>query len=195
MNTENRERQKYEHMWSHYPPYRLWYESEKLVPDFLSHVKAGQTINDYGCGPGRTSLMMKEAGHKIVMIDIAHNSLDEHVRARLGDDFRFIVAPLWDMPDVPRSNWGFCCDVMEHIPEEKVEAALGEIAKKSSNLFFQIATFRDSTGPHVLGEHLHCTVYPAEWWEKRLRKFWQNVSPLLETDRECQFLCRLLTII
>ena len=38
-----------------------------------------------------------------------------------------LVANLWDIPIEMSADWGFCCDVMEHIPTERVDRVLGVI--------------------------------------------------------------------
>lgn len=173
------EREKYEFMWGRYPAYRAKTVAEReiLIQFFLSHLKPYDTVNDYGCGTGRPAEKIWRGLHDVTMIDIAENCLDPAIKEMLGDGFKFIQADLREMgPGVPPSDWGFCCDVMEHIPVDDVERVLEGIAQRSPRCFFQIADWRDHTGPKVLGEHLHCTILNNEEWEKRLLHFFSQVG-------------------
>ena len=55
------------------------------------------------------------------MLDFAGNCLDEAVRADLGDGFTFQQHDL-NKPVPIHAQYGYCTDVMEHIPEQDIAA-------------------------------------------------------------------------
>lgn len=131
----------------------------------VSHVSSaagyiGQptSIIDFGCGTGDAAQAFISLGHDVFAVDISRNGL----RYDFGD--RFIKSSLHELSDaVPGAEWGFCCDVMEHLPTEWVPVALGKMAGKVINCYFSISGVPDSWGPRI-GETLHLTIKPAAWW-------------------------------
>ena len=79
----------------------------------------------------------------------------------------FYKQNLW-MP-WPDKHWayGYCCDVMEHIPPEKVDKVLANIMAHCGKTFFSISFQEDHFGRKV-GHPLHLTVRPFEWWRDKL---------------------------
>ncbi len=91
-------------------------------------------------------------------LDIASNALDEHVAAH----YPLIRACLWNLPDAICADYGYCVDVMEHIPKERVEHVLYQIKSATRvGCFFKMSD----------GE--------AFSWEDKLREVWTVVNPLL----------------
>lgn len=77
-----------------------------------------------------------------------------------------IQACLWNLPDaLPRTTFGFCADVMEHIPTGKVRQALENINAKCDIAYFRISLVEDNSGVG-LREKLHLTVAPVSWWKE-----------------------------
>ena len=159
--------------------YRKYSPGEGLVDDFLEAAKPnkGDTVVDWGCGTGRASKRLYEAGLDVTMVDFAHNCLDDEVKALLESDtedrIRFIEKDLaLDEVEIP-SKYGFCTDVMEHIAPEDVDTVLDKIIKNSEHCFFQISTMPDHFGGHPDiaedGEkvHLHLTVWNYQAWLKK----------------------------
>lgn len=169
----NLERAKYERLWGTHPEYRKVAPGEALASVFLNQArpKPGETVIDFGCGTGRAALMLALLGRvKVVMLDFAANCLDEDVQKALsaqGDTLRFMLADL-EQPPVAYAKYGFCTDVMEHIPEDKVDVVLGNILKAAQHVFFQISTVQDHCG-ELIGETLHLTVRPFQWWLEKLQ--------------------------
>jgi hypothetical protein len=109
------------------------------------------------------------------MLDFAENALDPQVSEALDDNLKFQVADLTrPLPDDLKSHFGFCCDVLEHIPEEDIDTVLKNILGHSKFVFFQISCVEDHFGnhPYIKADneelHLHLTVQPYAWW---LNKF------------------------
>lgn len=176
MNLEQAEREKYERIWSH-KEYRANSPGERLVPYFLKHVpaKPGESIIDLGCGTGRAGAELARHGFQVWLFD--------HVNAvEPSIDLRFIQGTLWEIPEILKFDWCpiviqydwfYCCDVLEHIPTEKVDAVLDNIAALTTKGgFFQIALFPDEW----FGEVLHLTVESQDWWARKLADRWQTVE-------------------
>jgi SAM-dependent methyltransferase len=162
------ERTKYERMWE-FPEYRKNAPGERLVDDAIKKMamKSG-TVIDFGCGTGRAAQAFADKGFAVAAIDIAENCLDE------GVDIPVFVQCLWE-PIGLSGDYGFCTDVMEHIPPEKVDDVLENIACAVDRCYFQIATFKDGMG-RLIGDTLHLTVKPAGWWKDRLESHFDSVD-------------------
>ena len=167
------ERLKYEKAWS-LPKYRNQSPGERSVEDFLTFYEGGSVV-DIGCGTGRASLKIKEAGvPEVKMFDIAENCLDENVPKDT-----LVLGCLWE-DEIPSAAWGFCCDVMEHIPEEKVDAALDNIKRNTKNAYIRIHLGHDVFGPTYLKQPLHLTVQPVSWWMDKITDRWDSVFHIAE---------------
>jgi SAM-dependent methyltransferase len=168
------EREKYQKLWTR-GDYRKWSPGEDMVDRFLEIASPDGPITDFGCGTGRAAMKMVEHGHKVFLVDFTDNCRD----------FNALHLPFvqWDLtkPGLPiRSPYGYCTDVMEHIPTEAVEAAIRNIMACSERAFFQIATTPDKFGA-VIGQKLHLTVQPHEWWADKFnghRIEWQERTAL-----------------
>jgi 2-polyprenyl-3-methyl-5-hydroxy-6-metoxy-1,4-benzoquinol methylase len=176
--TAKGERTKYEKIWA-LPEYGKYSPGEHLVPTFVHwlHPKPGERLIDFGCGIGRASNLFHLIGLNVRVIDIAANCLDEEV----DEDLKkiFIQACLWDdlsglLPFIP-AEYGYCCDVLEHIPLERMGAVLNNIAKHSKIGFFQVC-FVDDTFGKKINDTLHLTVKPYSWWRDFLGSYGELVE-------------------
>lgn len=178
---KEQERIKYEKMWE-LPQYSAGAPGEILAGLAIKYLKAtpGMTFIDFGCGSGKGAAKLEEMGMKVIGVDHAHNALSE------GVDIEFVVACLWDMPEM-NAACGFCTDVMEHIPPERVETTLRSIYERVDKVFFQIATRPDKMG-HLIDDTLHLTIKPALWWWAALSTFW-DTECVFYNEREARFVC------
>jgi SAM-dependent methyltransferase len=165
--THEQEKDKYERMWA-IDDYRCHSPGQRLVKTFLelAEWQPGDTLIDLGCGTGRATIELQTAGLFVYAYDITEKCLDAEVRGKIP----FIQGCLWEMDLASKKDWIFCCDVMEHIPPEHVDAVLDRIARiTKKGAFFQIALWPDGFGSRI-GETLHLTVMRAEWWLEKIQK-------------------------
>ena len=169
------ERNKYQLLWQ-FDGYRDSSPGEHVVGLFLDLVKPDNLIIDFGCGTGRAALKMVERKHEVVLVDFTDNCRDEEA---MGLPFFE-----WDLsyPCPLRAPYGFCTDVMEHIPTEDVDAVIANIMEAATKVFFQISTVADVFGG-VIGSTLHNTVRSPQWWQQTFEKLdfvieWQSESPI-----------------
>jgi 2-polyprenyl-3-methyl-5-hydroxy-6-metoxy-1,4-benzoquinol methylase len=138
---------------------------------------AGATLTDFGAGTGRATAWFRDRGLNVLAVDHVDNALEVSVP--------MVVQCLWSMDDaVPVADFGFCCDVMEHIPPEKVAAVLQGIrARVRVGCWFRIATRIDQMG-RLIGQPLHLTVRGGEWWRRMVEPHFATVDVIHKDDRD-----------
>lgn len=176
---DNPEMWKYLQMWEQ-PKYRQTSPGERLAQRFFKQAEPrnGAEIIDFGCGTGRGALALVIVGRigginvKVTMTDIVRNCLDPEIRAALKTQegiLKFIRADL-EHPLPFAAEYGYCCDVLEHIPPDKVDLVLNHVLRAAKHVFFSVSTIDDNCGK-LVGKPLHLSVHPFEWW---LNKFNQR---------------------
>lgn len=166
MNLVETEREKYTELWRDVPEYRAFSPGVQNVQRFMDVMQPskGATILDVGCGTGVAGLMFEKLGLRPYWIDITDAGLAPEVDRR-----RFTKAPLWsEWNDILGFNYGFCCDVMEHIPTEYTMLVIDRVMAVCQTTWFQIALVPDQFGA-VIGKPLHLTVKPFTWWLDRFQ--------------------------
>ena len=161
------EAEKYQQMWD-MPEYRKYAPGEHLAQEAAQTWTLPGKVIDFGAGTGRGALRLHRAGFAVVMLDFTDNSLDEEVRHELGPNFKFLQTDLSGDIFV-KADYGFCTDVMEHIPEDQVDAVLTNIQKATNHGYLNISTIPDGFGEKI-GETLHVTVKPWDWWGEKVCK-------------------------
>lgn len=174
------EREKYERMWT-VKGYRNFSPGEEAVEEFLKHVKGRGDLVDIGCGTGRAGLKLKDAGFAVTLMDFTDNSRD----------YQAMVLP-FVQHDVTQpfpffSYYGFCADMLEHIPTEQVPTVLRNILKGTYSTFLQISTKPDVFGA-VINQDLHLTVQPGSWWTAQIEAVGGVVAWSHETEQDVQML-------
>jgi len=183
-----KEFQKYNRIWDSIPEYRSFSVADYFTPLFLTYFKdqiqPGDSIIDFGCGTGRSARSLLKAGLKVQLVDFCPNCLDPEIFLyTLGDPplCYFSLECLWDLSDsLQPADWGICFDVLEHIPEEKMEATLHGLSlriKKGGLL--NICSMEDNFGKGI-GETLHLTVKNAPWWKEQIKQHFLSSEVILE---------------
>jgi hypothetical protein len=162
------EQEKYQRMWM-YPEYREVAPGEDCISKFLEVVKPTGNVIDFGCGTGRASLKMKEAGLDVLLVDFASNSRDPEAM-----DLPFVQ---WDLSEPMnfKAPHGYCTDVMEHIPPSQVDSVIQNILSCVKDAFFQISLVPDKLG-ELIDHPLHLSVHPHEWWVEKFESLGYRVT-------------------
>ena len=157
--------------------YRRVSPGENCVHEFLMQARpvVGSTILDLGCGTGRAGLLLAlpppaGANMTVTFVDFTDNCLDPEIKQALSTQphaLKFVQADLTEKLPVVAS-YGFCADVLEHIPTEQVNNVLNNCLMACQHVFFQISTVQDVFGG-VVGHPLHLTVKPYEWWLEQFK--------------------------
>ena len=150
------EREKYQTLWK-FENYRKYSPGLESIPTFLSVCEPDNIIIDYGCGSGKASLELARLGYDVFLIDFTDNCRDP--------DAMLLPFLEWDLtiPIPSRVDYGYCADVMEHIPPDDVDKVLKNIMESAETVFFQISTTKDHYG-EAIGTHLHLSVHNHLWW-------------------------------
>jgi SAM-dependent methyltransferase len=162
------ERDKYAEIWNEIPEYKLVSPGLQNVDRFLKVMKPslGETLIDIGCGQGKAGLEFEKHDLRVWYLDITRAGILPEVNVS-----KFIEKPIWGDWKYPVSNfkfdYGFSCDVLEHIPPEYTMLCLDRIIKNCRISWLQIALVEDGMGDSI-GEKLHMTVRPFDWWLTRL---------------------------
>lgn len=140
------------------------------------------SFTDWGCGTGRAAAELYSRDFDVRLVDIAANAYE--------GELPFVEACLWALPDsLGPTDYGFCADVMEHIPTERVDDVLAGIASRTRRAcFFQIALFHDNhfrnNGP------LHLSVFPPEWWLDKITPHFGSIDLKLIRRKHALVLAR-----
>lgn len=171
MDQAESERAKYRKAWS-IPAYGNVSPGLRELSGALTWMRpeAGASFTDWGSGSGKAADALVGMGFPVRMVDIASN-------AYRGPHGPVIEACLWDLPDdLGPTDYGYCTDVMEHIPPDRVDEVLAGIAQRTrKSCFFQIALYHDAFGK-LVGAPLHLSVFPPAWWKERLDKYFARVE-------------------
>ena len=169
------EQRKYEKMWA-IDDYRTVAPGQDTALIFLEQAKPlpDSTCIDFGCGTGRGAFMLALMGKmKVTMVDFAENALDDDIKEiceNQPDRLSFIQHDLNHSLTTKIKSpavYGYCTDVMEHLPPEEIDGVLDNIFAAAHHVFFCIDTQPDVMGARI-GETLHLSVHPYSWW---LNKF------------------------
>lgn len=175
------EREKYQLMYAQ-PQYRQYSPGEQLVDKFIEVARPFGLVIDFGCGTGRAGIRMRQAGLQVQLLDFVDNSRDEEALR-----IPFKQHDLTESVTVSHAPFGFCTDVMEHIPPEDVTKVICNIMNAADKVFFQIGTSYDACGV-LIGQELHLTVEDHDWWKELFISLgylieWNEVDQTLSESR------------
>lgn len=150
----------------------------------VCEMREGASLIDFGSGPARATLWFQDRGLLVTAVDFAPNARETNVP--------FVEACLWELPEsLAPADYAYCCDVMEHIPPEKIDETLAGIAARTLVTgYFRIATRPDRMGPKLIGKPLHVTVQSGEWWRRTLERFFPRVDVVEMNARDVVLLVR-----
>lgn len=139
----------------------------KWAPRLIALAKqvGARSILDYGCGKG---------------------SLKREIQALTDSIQIFEYDPAIEGKDAlpGRADLVVCCDVLEHVEPECIDAVIRHIVDLSNKATMVAVACRPGKRILANGASDHLTVQPPIWWAKRLRRFgeWQTIPSL--RDRE-----------
>jgi len=150
--------------------------------DFACHYKTAEVVYEYakkhnckkvlevGAGRGYVSRILKSKGLDVTCLDISEHCF--HTRVVQN----FI---LWDMTKIPwmrpsieiplkdkEFDLIFSVATLEHIPEDKIDTVIKEMARVSKCGIHGIST---TSPPHDIDD-THQTIKPIEWWQSKFEE-------------------------
>ena len=193
--VEKKEKAEAEKVWEK-EGYRITSPGYVCLIAFIQHFKdeiiKGGSISDFGCGPGLTAQTFLQLGLQVNLVDIAENCLQDNIYALTlleKEKLKFTRACLWALPeDFPKTDWIYCADVLEHLPEDKVLPSLEAMAKRTAKGgYLQICTVDDNYSS-IIGEELHLTIKPKDWWLQKIEKYWK-IDKVVTIIEDFRFSC------
>src|SRR5882724_7593528 len=137
MNIIDTERAKYQEIWTDVPDYRKYSPGMENVQRFMDIIKPKpmSSLIDIGCGTGDAGLEFVNRGLMVVWLDITDAGLSKKISPN-----HFIKSALWMDWDWRnrglKFDYGFCCDVMEHIPTEYTMLVIDRIVSACRTSWF-----------------------------------------------------------
>lgn len=124
----------------------------------IAEPKPGARVLDVGAGSGAASRALKDKGLDVRAFDLTD-------AAWAHPDIELATGSLWrGLPNgAAKYDYGYCCDVMEHIPPQFTGLCIANILSACEHAFFSISFLSDHFGRYV-GAPLHLTVQPFTWW-------------------------------
>jgi len=149
--------------------------------EYLSRFRQHFTFLDVGCGNGLTLNQLRKKGYNVVGMDITlagldlpHgiNTFDQMIEEYQNNRALFTECSIWDTPFKDKEfDITYSTDVLEHIPEEKLEDTIKELFRITKIAMIHIiATFPDKRQ----GFDFHLSVKPIEEWQKLFDKYNTN---------------------
>lgn len=149
------------------------------------------TNPNYGNGAGDRALLRTQA-----LIDQYKTTdvLDYGCgKATLKDSFPFIrcydpAFPEYSAMPEP-ADIVICRDVMEHVEQDCIDDVLDHIKSLTKRVAYFVIVFAPSNQYLPDGRNTHISIYPREWWMKKLRARWGVVSFSQQREKDGEFLC------
>lgn len=177
----NKLQELYERMWT-IDAYRRNSPGRAVLPNFLSIANPQPTdsILDIGCGTGKASAELHRLGFQnLTLLDFAENCLDDDVKTL---NLPFIQHDI-TQPFPISARFGYCTDVMEHLDPTQVRDSLIQMKRAVEFLYLRISIRPDTMG-RLIGETLHLTVEPFDWWLNTLTNLSFTIIHKVENNRD-----------
>ena len=159
ISISERERSKYEKAWA-----LEGYGASpgmRYLDMFWGIAKPPQNASliDIGCGDGQAGKALRDRGLLVCGFDLVGSE----------SGLPIYTGTVWrDLLDGP-FDYGYCCDVMEHIPTQFTALSIDSILRSCSFAFFAINFELDRHGD-AIRDRLHLTVQPFTWWRDMMRE-------------------------
>ena len=123
------------------------------------------SVLDVGCGNGSAVEIFTQAGKKVMGVEYSHWLVETWIKKKFPKN-NIIEGDASELPFPDNSfDLVFCSEVLEHLPEEKVYKALGEMYRIARKYFYGSVCYRqDERGKY------HLTIQPKEWWQKAFER-------------------------
>jgi ubiquinone/menaquinone biosynthesis C-methylase UbiE len=152
-----------------YQGYKIDEFQKKIVVNLIGS-KKDKRILDLGCGTGRFSIELENAGSHVISFDPSHSMLNELSKKEIGNVNIDLIQGLGHrLPFKEKSFDGcVCINVMDHIEDPKILIAeISRILKKDGVLVFNFSNYSGVYFPIALyinytNKSLQNTVY-TEW--------------------------------
>lgn len=165
------EQRKYDWVWTN-PQYAVNSPGLRILTSSLEWLnpEPNSSICDFGSGSGQAAQAMADMGYAVTGFDLC-------AHANQFFDGEVVIGTLWDMPHFGIFEYGYCTDVLEHIPPSKICGVLSGIRERvTQGCFFQIARFEDHFGDEEHGQ-LHICLRPPKWWRASFELAgWEDVE-------------------
>lgn len=136
------------------------YEFKDMIYNIIK-VTRSKTILDYGSGKG-------------IQYTKQHLDLYWGVEAECYEPY---YEPYNKLPD-KRFDGVICVEVLEHVPEERLEVLFTNIFSRAEKfVFFTICMITGGTF-FTTGENVHITIKSKEWWIEKINKYNVNKIPV-----------------
>lgn len=120
---------------------------------------AGGRYLDVGCGRAELVSYARDAGIEAFGLELVPD---------LCDGFVVMQGEITEIPFGDRAyDYVSCLDVIEHLPESSVDAALDELFRVTDKTLFITTNDRPSVYD---GMELHLTRKPLDWWKARIER-------------------------
>jgi len=156
--------------WRDYFDFSSSYEDHKRV-DWLINDLEFNSVLEVGCGNGGGIEKLLKAGKKAIGLEYSEYLYKNYLYPKFGD-----IVVLSDVCELPFEDNSFdviCSfDVLEHLPEYKIDKAIKEIYRVTKKYFYGSISERED-----VNKKFHLTVKPYEWWlNKFLKVGFKNIK-------------------
>jgi 2-polyprenyl-3-methyl-5-hydroxy-6-metoxy-1,4-benzoquinol methylase len=137
----------------------------KKTASYDGHV----SLLDFGFGSGRSIDFFESKGFNVCGVEISSYAVGVQL-AKGRDIYHASLDDLCMLGD-KQFDFGFCNDVLEHIPLHLIGRSLAEMVRVCSDALFLSVCPTPSHHLSKESENLHLTVRPEPWWANEFMKY------------------------